>query len=149
MTFFLQLRIWCLTLRRVSHQMWFDQAKSVWSRSYSIFSFLLDCNKHLQSYILQKTPARYQQLKIFQNKRKQKEILCWLYLKINISDFRLILLDHITNIACDWPSQRAHHRLTQGPRVYNMHLRSIGELGGIQPMKLRLTWWSIYAWDEV
>ena len=27
--------------------MWCDQAKSVWSRSYSIFSFLLDCNKHL------------------------------------------------------------------------------------------------------
>ena len=62
--------------------MWCDQAKSVWSRSYSIFSFLLDCNKHLQSYILQKTPLklnnqfkRYQQLKSFQNKRKQKEIL--------------------------------------------------------------------------
>ena len=62
--------------------MWCDQAKSVWSRSYSIFSFLLDCNKHLQNYILQKTPLklnnqfkRYQQLKSLHNKRKQKEIL--------------------------------------------------------------------------
>ena len=62
--------------------MWCDQAKSVWSQSYSSLSFLLDCNKHLQSYILQKTPLKlndqfksYQQLKSFQNKRKQKEIL--------------------------------------------------------------------------
>ena len=52
--------------------MWCDQAKSVWSRSYSIFNF----------FILQKTPLklnnqfkRYQQLKSLQNKRKQKEIL--------------------------------------------------------------------------
>ena len=86
--------------------MWCDQAKSVWSRSYSIISFLLDCNKHLQSYILQKTPLklnnqfkRYQQLKSFQNKRKQKDSsFVWLYLKINISDIRLILLDHITDL---------------------------------------------------
>ena len=38
--------------------MWCDQAKSVWSRSYSDFSFLLNRNKHLQSYILQKTPLK-------------------------------------------------------------------------------------------
>lgn len=90
--------------------MWCDQAKSVWSRSYSIFSFLLDCNKHLQSYILQKIPLklnnqfkRYQQLKSFQNKRKQKEILpLFGYISKSIfqtSDWFCLITSHIsTNI---------------------------------------------------
>ena len=94
-------------LRKIDHFMvtlWCDQAKSVWSRTYSIFSFLLN----LQSYILQKSPLKlnnqfkiYQQLKSFQNIRKQKEILplfgCILK-SIIISDFRLTLLDHITHL---------------------------------------------------
>ena len=61
---------------------------------------------HFHSYILKKTPLklvnwfqRYDQLKDAKNNRKQKDIFCfvWFYLKINISKFRLILLDHITN----------------------------------------------------
>ena len=60
---------------------------------------------HFYSYIMQKTPMklvnwfqRYEQLKGTKNNRKQKKIFCfvWLYLKIYISDFRLILLDNIT-----------------------------------------------------
>ena len=59
---------------------------------------------HFHSYILQKTQLklvnwfqRYEPLKDAKNNRKTKDIFCfvWLYL-INISDFRLILLDHIT-----------------------------------------------------
>ena len=85
--------------------MWCDQAKSVWSRSNSVFLFLTNCMHHFHSYILQKTPLksvncfqRYEQLKDAKNNGKQKTFsaLVWLYLKINISDFRLILLDHIT-----------------------------------------------------
>ena len=85
--------------------MWCDQAKSVWSRSNSVFIFLTNCMHHFHSYILQKTPLklvdwfqRYEQLKDAENNRKQNTFFCfvWLYLKINISDFRLILLDHIT-----------------------------------------------------
>ena len=59
--------------------MWCDQAKSVWSRSNSLFSFLTTCLHHSYSYILQKTPLklvsffqRYEQLKDAKNNRKQK-----------------------------------------------------------------------------
>ena len=91
------------------NNMWCDHAKSVWSRSYSIFSFLLNCKKHLQSYILQKTPLklnnqfkRYQQLKSFQNKKKQKEILpLFGYISKSIfptSDWFCLITSHM------WPS---------------------------------------------
>ena len=59
--------------------MWCDQAKSVWSRSNSVFIFLTNCMHHFHSYILQKTPLklvnwfqRYEQLKDAKNNRKQK-----------------------------------------------------------------------------
>ena len=60
---------------------------------------------HFKSCILQKTPLkldiwfqRYGQLKDCKNNKKPNDIMSfvWLYLKINISDFRLILLDHTT-----------------------------------------------------
>ena len=93
------------TLEKVYQNMWCDQAKTVWSRSNSVFIFLTNCLHHIYSYVLVKTPLklvnwfqRYEQLKVAKNNRKQKNIFClvWLYLKIHISDFRLILLDHIT-----------------------------------------------------
>ena len=59
--------------------MWCDQAKSVWSRSNSLFSFLTTCLHHFYNYILQKTPLklvswfqRYEQLKDAKHNRKQK-----------------------------------------------------------------------------
>ena len=61
-------------------QLWCDQAKSVWSRLNSVFSFLTNCMHHFFSYILQKTPLklinsfqRYEQLKDAKNNRKQKK----------------------------------------------------------------------------
>ena len=58
--------------------MWCDQAKSVWSRSNSVFIFLTIRMHHFHSYILQKTPLklvnwfqRYEQLKDATNNRKQ------------------------------------------------------------------------------
>ena len=60
------------------HNMWCDQAKSVWSRSNSVFIFLTNCMHLIHSYILQKTPLklvncfqRYEQLKDAKNNRKQ------------------------------------------------------------------------------
>ena len=62
----------------ISH-LWCDQAKSVWSWSNSVFTFLTNCLHHFHSYILQKTPLklvnwfqRYEQLKDAKNNRKQK-----------------------------------------------------------------------------
>ena len=91
-----------------SKHMWCDQPKSIWSRSSSVLIFLTNCMHHFRSYILQKAPLklvnwfqRYEQLKDAKNNRKQKtfsEHSVWLYLKINISDFWLILLDHITYV---------------------------------------------------
>ena len=59
--------------------MWCDQAKSVWSRSNSVFIFLNNCMHHLYCYILQKTPLklvnwfqRYEQLNDAKHNRKQK-----------------------------------------------------------------------------
>ena len=59
--------------------MWCDQAKSVWSRSNSVFIFLSNCMHYFHSYILQKIPLnftnwfqRYEQLKDAKNNRKQK-----------------------------------------------------------------------------
>ena len=59
--------------------MWCDQAKSVWSRSNSVFIFLINCMHHFYSFILQKTPLklvnwfqRYEQLKHAKNNKKQK-----------------------------------------------------------------------------
>ena len=61
------------------HNMWCDQAKSVWSRSNLVFIFLTNYMHHFQSYILKKTPLksvnwfqRYERLKDAKNKRKQK-----------------------------------------------------------------------------
>ena len=80
-------------------------SKSVWSRSNSVFICLTNCMHQFYSYILQKTKLklvnwfqRYEQLKDTKNKRKRKTFsaFAWLYRKINISDFRLILLEHIT-----------------------------------------------------
>ena len=76
------------------------------SQSNSVFIFPTNCMHHVHIYILQNISLklvirfqRYEQLKDAKNNRKQ-DIFCfvWLYLKINISDFRLILLDHITFI---------------------------------------------------
>ena len=60
-------------------KMWCDQAKSVWSRSNSVFIFLTNWMHHFYSYILKKTPLklvnwfqRYEQVKDAKNSRKQK-----------------------------------------------------------------------------
>ena len=60
-------------------KLWCDQAKSVWSRSNSVFIFLTNGMHHFHSYILQKTPLklvnwfqRYEQFKDAKNNRKQK-----------------------------------------------------------------------------
>ena len=83
--------------------------------------FLSNCMHHFNSYILQKTPLklvnwfqRYEKLKDAKNNRKQ-ETFVWLYLKINISDFRLILLDHITYGFSAYTVNlfiKAYHRIT-------------------------------------
>ena len=61
--------------------MWFDQAKSVWSRLDSYFFNLLDCVHHFKSCILQKTPLkldiwfqRYGQLKDCTNNKNKRAI---------------------------------------------------------------------------
>ena len=66
----------------IAHYMRCDQAKGVWSRSNSIFIFLIDCILHLQSYLLLQTPLklvhwfqRYGQLKGCKNNRKQRNYL--------------------------------------------------------------------------
>ena len=46
------------TLDWILGNLWWDQAKSVWSRSNSISSFLFNCMHHFHSYILQKTPLK-------------------------------------------------------------------------------------------
>ena len=90
-------------LRYFSH-LWCDQAKSVWSRSNSVFIFLSNWMHHFYSYIVQKNPLKFVQLvpKIWavegcQNKRKQKDIFCfvWLYLKIfPTSDWFCLIISH-------------------------------------------------------
>ena len=96
---------WTHLTYRQQWYLWCDQAKSVWSWSNSVFIFLTNCMHHFHSYILQKNPLklvnwfqRYEQLKDAKNNKKTKDIFCfaWLYLKITIFDFLLILLDHIT-----------------------------------------------------
>ena len=87
--------------------MWCDQAKSVWSRSNSVFIFLTKCMHHFHTYILQKIPLklvnwfqRYEQLKDAKNNRKQKTFsaLFGSILKSIFPTSRLILLDHITYV---------------------------------------------------
>ena len=72
--------------------------------STSYLVFLLDVILHSKCYVLQKTPLKlgmtfqsYDLLKGCQNNRKQKDLFpLFGYLQINICNFRLILLDHIT-----------------------------------------------------
>ena len=59
--------------------MWCDQAKTVWSRSNSVFIFQINCMHHFHNYILQKIPLksvkwfqRFEHLKDAKNNRKQK-----------------------------------------------------------------------------
>ena len=89
------------------------ERSSIWQecREYVMWSSKINL-KSVYNYLyapflqLQKTPLkllnlfqRYEQLKDVKNNRKQKNIFCFvgLYLKINISSFWLILLDHITH----------------------------------------------------
>ena len=74
-----QHAFFCVMNKPYIDYMWCDQAKSVWSRSNSVFIFLNNCMHHFNSYILQKTPLklvnwfqRYEQLKDAENNRKQK-----------------------------------------------------------------------------
>ena len=60
------------------YYLWCDQAKSVWSRSNSVFISVTKCMHHFDSYILLKTPMklvnwfqRYELLKDATNNRKQ------------------------------------------------------------------------------
>ena len=70
------------TLRNKKQNMLCDQPKWVWSRSNSIFIFLIDCIDHLQSYLVQQTPLKlvnwfqkYWQLKGSKNNREQRNYL--------------------------------------------------------------------------
>ena len=81
-----------VTSRNVKY-MWCDQAKSVWSRSHSVFIFLTNSMHHFHSYILQKIQLklvnwfqRYDQLKDAKNNRKQKTFSA-LFASILISIF--------------------------------------------------------------
>ena len=90
--------------------MWCDQAKSVWSRSNSVFIFLPYCMHHFQSYILQKTPLklvnwfqRYEKLKDAKNNRKQHTFSA-LFASIlksifPTSDWFCLITSHM----CFWP----------------------------------------------
>ena len=65
-----------------------------------------------------------QKISAFKEFPKQKETkgntsFVWLYLKINISDFRLILLDHITNKEKSTLSKRLHLICVNGTFVYD------------------------------
>ena len=83
-----------------------DQAKWVWTKNKSKLSFLTHCLvPTFQNYILVKILSklnlqfqRYSYLSAAQNSKLQKEIQHFylLYLKINSSEFQLILLDHIS-----------------------------------------------------
>ena len=72
----------------------------IWTRKNSVFIYRV-CLK----YITLKTPPilniRIQSYSYFsskQSKTKEIERYYWRYLKINISEFRLILLDHVTYV---------------------------------------------------
>ena len=100
--------------RYMTYVVWSSKI-SLKSVKFSFCFFLTNCMHHFHSCILQKTPLnlvnwfqRYEQLKEAKKKQETKDIFCfvWLYLKISISDFRLILLDHITYT---W-----HHTTKQG-----------------------------------
>ncbi len=83
--------------------MWCDLAKSVWSRTYDIFSCLFDWSAHLLRYILLQTPPEsdqwfqsYEQLTDSQNNRKQKKLIPlsgYISQTINAPDIWLIPLD--------------------------------------------------------
>ena len=93
--------------------MWCDQAKSVWSRSNSVFIFPTNCMFHFYSYILQKTPLklinwfqRYEQLKNAKNNRKQK-IFSALFGSIlksifPTSDWFCLITSHMCKVILDW-----------------------------------------------
>ena len=67
-----------------------DQAKSVWSRSNSVFIFLTNCTHHFHSYILPKNPLKlvswfqkYVQLKDAKSNGKRRHFLLCLALSLN------------------------------------------------------------------
>ena len=96
---------WSLMLTK-TYIMWCDQAKWVWSWPNSILHLMIDCIHHCiatfnnRSYwnwsIGSKDMDSWRVAKTIGN----KEIICfvWLYLKISICKFRLILLDHVIHI---------------------------------------------------
>ena len=92
--------------------MWSDWAKSVWSRSnsVSIFSWTI-CTIFTATFCWKphwKLVPKIWAVEGCQKYKETKAIYCfiWVYLKINISEFRLILLDHITYV--DWWHQGCH-----------------------------------------
>ena len=120
------------------YNMWCDQAKSVWSRSNSIFIFLTNGMHHFHRYILQKTLLklvnwfqRYEQFKDAKNKRKQKtfsalfgSILKSIFL---ISDWFCLITSHIwirgtsgQNWSCKFKHFWKHESLSQ--RIYELPL---------------------------
>ena len=104
--------------------MWCDQAKSVWSRLNSVFSFLTNCMHHFLSYILQKTPLklinwfqRYEQLKDAKNNRKQKKFsaLFGSILKsiFPTSDWFCLITSHISILKqIVWETQKWHYNFS-------------------------------------
>ena len=90
---------------------WCNLGESVGSRTRDIFSFLFDCNAHLEKYILLKSSLEsvqwsqgYEQMKIL----RTIEIcfFLWLYLTINAADFWLIPLDRNTYVKYRAPWQK-------------------------------------------
>ena len=81
-----------------------NQGKWVWTQSNSILIFLIDYIHLLQNYLLHRTQLKlgkwftwYRQLwRVTKTVRNKEICLVWLYLKISICEFWLILLDHIT-----------------------------------------------------
>ena len=90
----------------MSAYLWCYQAKSVWSQSNSVFIFINWLYATFSQLPFAENPIEISQLvpKIWavegcQKQLETKDIFCfvWFYLKINMTDFRLILLDYITS----------------------------------------------------
>ena len=106
--------LWKLNLK--VGPLWYDQAKSVWSRSNSVFTFLTNCMQHFHSFILQKTPLklvdwfqRYEQLKDAKNNRKQKKFSalfgCILKLIFPTSNWFCLITSHLSFVKIWWGSK--------------------------------------------
>lgn len=88
---------------------YYDHAKWVWTRIKWKSSFQLKCMPHIWSYTLEKTPykwdLRFHIVLLKTIKYKGNWMLLLALSKVNISEFRLIWLDHITIV---WILEKGH-----------------------------------------